>query len=107
MVTLLKRRGKLIHLESHGLMDRENNIPMRSDVIFRIFLMGVLCLHAAGLIGPGPIRAEGFCCGAHWVRVCQYGTQTIIIHTSESVLRVGRNRLQDRRQAKRLGRSDE
>jgi len=36
-VTLLARRGELVHLECIGLMDRENNKPMQPDTPFRIF----------------------------------------------------------------------
>jgi CubicO group peptidase (beta-lactamase class C family) len=38
-VTLLARRGELVHQECLGLMDRENNKPMRPDAIFRIYSM--------------------------------------------------------------------
>jgi CubicO group peptidase (beta-lactamase class C family) len=38
-VTLVARRGEVVHLESMGLMDREQNKPMRPDAIFRIYSM--------------------------------------------------------------------
>jgi CubicO group peptidase (beta-lactamase class C family) len=38
-VTLVARRGKLVHLQSVGLLDRETRQPMRDDAIFRIFSM--------------------------------------------------------------------
>ena len=38
-VTLLARYGKIVHLESYGLMDRERNKPMHADAIFRIYSM--------------------------------------------------------------------
>ncbi len=38
-VTLLARRGELVHLETIGLMDRENNKPMQTDTLFRIWSM--------------------------------------------------------------------
>ena len=38
-ITLLSRRGKLVHLQCHGLMDRELSKPMRPDAIFRLFSM--------------------------------------------------------------------
>ena len=38
-VTLVARRGKVVHLECVGLMDRESNKPMRPDTIFRIYSM--------------------------------------------------------------------
>ena len=39
VVTALVRRGELVHHEAFGLMDRENQIPMAKDTIFRIFSM--------------------------------------------------------------------
>ena len=38
-VTLLARHGKIAHLESYGLMDRERNKPMHADALFRIYSM--------------------------------------------------------------------
>jgi len=38
-LTLIARRGELVHLECVGLMDRENNKPMQKDTIFRIWSM--------------------------------------------------------------------
>jgi CubicO group peptidase (beta-lactamase class C family) len=38
-VTLLARHGKLVHLETHGMMDIEARKPMRADTIFRIYSM--------------------------------------------------------------------
>jgi CubicO group peptidase (beta-lactamase class C family) len=38
-VTLVARRGKIVHLQSVGLLDRETRQPMRDDAIFRIFSM--------------------------------------------------------------------
>ena len=35
-VTLVMRKGKIVHLGLHGLADRENNKPMRADTIFRL-----------------------------------------------------------------------
>ena len=32
-VTAVARRGKLVHFETHGLMDVDNNRPMESDAI--------------------------------------------------------------------------
>jgi CubicO group peptidase (beta-lactamase class C family) len=39
VITLIARRGELAHLECTGLMDRENNKPMREDTIIRIWSM--------------------------------------------------------------------
>ncbi|HTP86954.1 MAG TPA: serine hydrolase domain-containing protein [Bryobacteraceae bacterium] len=38
-VTIVARRGKLVHFEAHGLMDVESNKPMQKDAIFRIASM--------------------------------------------------------------------
>ena len=38
-VTLVARKGKIAHLEAHGLMDVEAKKPMVPDAIFRIFSM--------------------------------------------------------------------
>ena len=39
VITLLARRGELVHLECMGLMDRENQKPMKEDTIIRIWSM--------------------------------------------------------------------
>lgn len=39
MITLVARRGQVIHLESQGWMDREAGKPMALDTIFRIYSM--------------------------------------------------------------------
>lgn len=36
---LVARRGQVAYRESFGLMDRERNVPMRDDAIFRIYSM--------------------------------------------------------------------
>ena len=36
VVTLIARRGQVIHFEANGWQDREQKIPMRTDTIFRI-----------------------------------------------------------------------
>ncbi|MGB1249604.1 MAG: serine hydrolase domain-containing protein [Candidatus Promineifilaceae bacterium] len=38
-VTLVARRGELVHLESTGWQDRESQTPMQTDSIFRIYSM--------------------------------------------------------------------
>tara|TARA_R110002072_G_scaffold5527_10_gene35432 strand:- start:3177 stop:4403 length:1227 start_codon:yes stop_codon:yes gene_type:complete len=38
-VTIIARRGKIVHFEANGFMDAENKIPMRKDAIFRIASM--------------------------------------------------------------------
>jgi len=38
-LTLIARRGELVHLECVGLMDRENSRPMQTNTIFRLYSM--------------------------------------------------------------------
>jgi CubicO group peptidase (beta-lactamase class C family) len=38
-VTLVARRGKVVHLQAHGLADLESKRPMRTDTLFRMFSM--------------------------------------------------------------------
>ncbi|MGA2134240.1 MAG: serine hydrolase domain-containing protein, partial [Bryobacteraceae bacterium] len=38
-VTLVARRGRVVHFEAHGLMDIESKRPMQTDAIFRIASM--------------------------------------------------------------------
>ena len=38
-VTLVARRGRLVHVEAHGLMDMESKRPMQKDAIFRLASM--------------------------------------------------------------------
>jgi len=38
-ITLVARGGKVVHLESHGMRYKEENIPMTDDAIFRIASM--------------------------------------------------------------------
>jgi hypothetical protein len=46
-VTLVARRGKVVHLEAHGMMDIEANRAMEEDALFRIASMTkpVTCTH--------------------------------------------------------------
>lgn len=39
VITLVSRRGKVVHFERFGLMDVESNKPMQADTIFRIYSM--------------------------------------------------------------------
>ncbi|MDP6652406.1 MAG: serine hydrolase domain-containing protein [Gammaproteobacteria bacterium] len=59
-VTAVARRGKLVHFETHGLMDVDNNRPMREDSIFIMMsstkpLLGVAAMM---MIEEGLIRPE-------------------------------------------------
>ena len=38
-LTLIARRGRIVHFEARGLMDVERSVPMRPDAIFRIASM--------------------------------------------------------------------
>jgi CubicO group peptidase (beta-lactamase class C family) len=38
-VTLVARRGKIVHFEAHGSVDHESNKPMRTDTLFRMASM--------------------------------------------------------------------
>ena len=38
-ITLIARRGKVVHFEARGFMDAERRIPMRPDAFFRIASM--------------------------------------------------------------------
>ena len=38
-VTLIARKGRIVHLEAHGLMDADTKKAMATDAIFRIFSM--------------------------------------------------------------------
>ena len=39
IITVVARHGRIVHFESQGLMDIENNKPMKNDTIFRIASM--------------------------------------------------------------------
>lgn len=49
-VTLVARRGRVAHLQAHGLMDIESKKPMAKDAIFRIFSMSKPVAGAAIMI---------------------------------------------------------
>ena len=48
-IVMIARRGKVAHLQSHGLMDIEANKPMRNDAIVRIYSMTKAITTAAAL----------------------------------------------------------
>lgn len=59
-VTMVARRGKLVHFETHGLMDVENGRPMEKDAIFIMMsstkpLLGVATMM---MIEEGLLRPE-------------------------------------------------
>ena len=39
VLTLIARKGKIVHFETAGLRDRESNKPMTEDTLFRIYSM--------------------------------------------------------------------
>jgi CubicO group peptidase (beta-lactamase class C family) len=55
VVTLVARRGEVVHLECVGLMDRESNKPMVPDAIFRIYSMTkpIICVALMTLYEKG------------------------------------------------------
>src|SRR5262249_6884239 len=57
-VTLVARKGRLAHLEAHGLMDAESNKPMPKDGIFRLASMSKPITGAAVmmLVEEGKVR---------------------------------------------------
>ena len=55
--TLVARRGKIVHFEKIGFQDKEANIPMREDTIFRLYSMtkpiictAFMCLYEQGKV---------------------------------------------------------
>ena len=76
-VTLLARRGEIVHLHAAGLRERENGSPMEIDSIFRIYSMtkpvtcaALLTLYEQGLFTlatpvaefiPGIWQSAGLC----------------------------------------------
>ncbi len=59
-VTAVARRGKLVHFQSHGLLDVENNRPMQDDAIFIMMssTKPVLGVATMMMIEEGLIRPE-------------------------------------------------
>ena len=54
-VTLVARRGEVVHLDGTGLMDRESSKPMQPDAIFRIYSMTkpIICVALMTLYEQG------------------------------------------------------
>jgi CubicO group peptidase (beta-lactamase class C family) len=50
VVTLVARGGRIAHLEAVGLADRESNLPMRTDTIFRIASMSKAVTSVAAMM---------------------------------------------------------
>ena len=60
IVMAVARHGKLVHLESVGVMDIEQGTPMRTDAVFRLYSMtkAVTAAAVAQLIERGKIRLD-------------------------------------------------
>jgi CubicO group peptidase (beta-lactamase class C family) len=59
-VTVVARRGKVVHFEAYGFLDAENHIPMPKDAIFRMAssTKPVLGVAAMMMIEQGLLRAD-------------------------------------------------
>ena len=57
-VTLVARRGRMVHFEAHGLMDLESKKPMAKDAIFRLASMSkpITSVAVMMLVEDGSIR---------------------------------------------------
>ena len=57
-VTLVARRGRIVHFEAHGLMDLESKKPMAKDAIFRLASMSkpITSVAVMMLVEEGKIR---------------------------------------------------
>ncbi len=57
-ITLVFRRGRIVHEETYGVMDRETGRPMRPDAIFRIYSMTkpITCVALMTLLEQGRFR---------------------------------------------------
>jgi len=59
-IVMIARKGKVVHLKSHGLMDVEAQKPMRDDALLRIYSMSKSITTAAALIlfDEGKLKLE-------------------------------------------------
>ena len=59
-VTLVARKGRIAHLEAHGLMDIESKRPMAKDAVFRIADRITVLVDGAVIASgsPGEVRAN-------------------------------------------------
>ena len=57
-VSLVARRGRIVHFEAHGLMDLESKKPMTKDAVFRLASMSkpVTAVAVMMLVEEGKIR---------------------------------------------------
>ena len=49
-VTIVARRGKVVHFEAQGMMDIAAENPMRKDTIFRIYSMTMAVVSFAAMM---------------------------------------------------------
>lgn len=58
--TIVARRGKVVHLEAYGMMDREAKKPMQKDTIFRIYSMSksFAAVGAMMLVEEGKVQLD-------------------------------------------------
>jgi CubicO group peptidase (beta-lactamase class C family) len=59
-VTLVASRGRIVHLEAHGLMDIESKKPMEKDTIFRLASMSkpITAVAVLMMIEEGKVRLD-------------------------------------------------
>jgi len=59
-VTLVARRGSIVHFEAHGLMDIESKKPMAKDTIFRLASMSkpITAVALLMLVEEGKVRFD-------------------------------------------------
>src|SRR5688500_3971896 len=66
VVTLVSRRGKVVHFETHGLNDVEARKPLPKDAIFRLASMskpiGAVAVMMMGEEGKGRLDGPGTRC---------------------------------------------
>jgi CubicO group peptidase (beta-lactamase class C family) len=66
-VTLVTRRGRIVHFEAHGVMDNRSKRPMPKDGIFRLASMSKPITAVAVMIsGRGRLRSSPRITPATW-----------------------------------------
>jgi CubicO group peptidase (beta-lactamase class C family) len=62
-VTLVARRGRVVHFEAHGLMDIESKRPMRKDAVFQLASMTkpMTAVALLMLVEEGKVRSAILC----------------------------------------------
>ena len=49
-IVVVARKGKVVHFGTYGKRDRENNLPVKKDTIFRIYSMTKAITSVAALM---------------------------------------------------------